>query len=115
MRVKFKGSETTYECTEPIEQKVFRTGLAVGWAIMFHIYGDVDSSEIDKIVTPETISELTFINEDEQHTTFAVEGYSTMTACTIRHKATNTVTELQFTKANSPEETKAEEGVVENG
>ena len=58
MRVKFKGSETTYECTEPIEQKVFRSGVAIGWAIMFHIYGDVDSSKVDEIVTPETIRSL---------------------------------------------------------
>lgn len=117
MRVKFKGSETTYECTEPIEQKVFRSGVAIGWAIMFHIYGDVDSSKADEIVTPETISELTFINEDEQQTTFTIAGYSAVTACTIRHKATTTVTELQFTKANETksEETTTEEGVVENG
>lgn len=112
MYVKFKGSETTYECTEPIEQKVFRSGVAVGWAIMFHIYGDVDSSKVDEIITPKTISELTFTNDDEQYTTFTVDGYTTVTACTIRHKATTTVTELQFTKAN---ETKTEEGVTDNG
>lgn len=100
MRVKFKGSETTYECTEPIEQKVFRSGTAVGWAVMFHIYGDIDSSEIDELVTTEAISELTFTNDDEQQTSFVIVGYSVVTACVIRHKSTMTVTELQFTKAN---------------
>lgn len=100
MRVKFKGSETTYECTEPVEQKVFRSGTAVGWAVMFHIYGDIDSSEIDELVTTEAISELTFTNDDEQQTSFVIVGYSAVTACVIRHKSTMTVTELQFTKAN---------------
>lgn len=100
MRVKFKGSETTYECTEPVEQKVFRSGTAVGWAVMFHIYGDIDSSEIDELVTTEAISELTFTNDDEQQTSFVIVGYSVVTACVIRHKSTMTVTELQFTKAN---------------
>lgn len=100
MRVKFKGSETTYECTEPVEQKVFRSGTAVGWAVMFHIYGDIDSSEIDELVTTEAISELTFTNDDEHQTSFVIAGYSVVTACVIRHKSTMTVTELQFTKAN---------------
>lgn len=100
MRVKFKGSETTYECTEPVEQKVFRSGTAVGWAVMFHIYGDIDSAEIDELVTTEANSELTFTNDDEQQTSFVIAGYSGVTACVIRHKSTMTVTELQFTKAN---------------
>lgn len=100
MRVRFKGSETTYECTEPVEQKVFRSGTAVGWAVMFHIYGDIDSSEIDELVTTEAISELTFTNDDEQQTSFVIVGYSVVTACVIRHKSTMTVTELQFTKTN---------------
>lgn len=111
MRVQFKGRTDTYECTEPIEQKMFRSGVAIGWAIMFHFYGDVDSSQIDKIVTPETISELVFTNDDEQKTTFTITGYSTITACTVRHKATTTVTELQFTKVNTLEENESEEGV----
>ncbi len=109
MYVKFKGSEKSYECTEPIEQKVFRSGTAIGWAIMFHIHGDVDSSGIDKLVTPETISELIFTKDGEQQTAFTVSGYSTVTSCTIRHKST-TVAELQFTKANAPDE----KGAIEN-
>lgn len=114
MRVKFKGCKTTYKCSEPTEQKVFRSGTAIGWAVMFHIYGGVNSSEIDDAVTPETISELTF-TDDEQQILFTIAGYSAVTACTIRHKATTTVAELQFTKANTSEETKTGEGATENG
>lgn len=116
MRVKFKGSTTTYECSEPIEQKVFRSGSAIGWAVMFHIYGDIDSSQVDKIVTPETISELVFENEDENNTTFTIAGYSSVTACTIRHKATVTVAELQLTKVGETgANSEPEGGFVDNG
>lgn len=108
MRVKFKNGTTTYECTEPIEQKVYRSGEAAGWAIMFHIYGDVDSSKIDELITPAAISELTFMNEDAQQTAFTICGYSAVTACTIRHRASSTVTELQFTKTST-------EGAENNG
>lgn len=115
MKVRFKNSAVTYDCTEPVEQKLFRSGVAYGWAIMFHIYGDIDSSKVDEIVTPETISELTFTNDDENQITIKIDDYSTVTSCTIRHKSASTVTELQFTKANTPEETNSEKGVVENG
>lgn len=100
MRVKFKNSTETYECTEPIEQKVFRSGVAVGWVIMFHIYGDFDSSEIDGIVTSDNITELTFTVEDGKGTEFTINGYKDVTSCVIRHKAALTVSELQFTKSS---------------
>lgn len=112
MKVKFKNSETPYECTEPTEQKVFRSGEAIGWAIMFCIYGDLISSEIDEIITPATISELVFTNGDEEKTGFTVAGYSAISACIIRHKETSTLTELQFTKTVQNNNDK---GVAENG
>lgn len=117
MRVKFKGHSGTFECTEPIEQKVLKGGVPVGWAIMFHIYGDTTSTELDTLITPESISELQFTSgESEQTTTVTISGYSTITAAIIKHKENMTVTELQFTKANETksEETKTEEGVVED-
>lgn len=114
MRVQFNGSTRTYECSEPIEQKVFKSGAAVGWAIMFHVYGNFDSTQIDSLITPDAISNLVFLNEDSQNTSFTIPGYSAVTACVIRHKAAITVTELQFTKA-SETETTTQEGVVENG
>lgn len=103
MYVKFKGSESAYACTAPVEQKIIRPGGDAGWAIAFNVYGITDSSELDTIICPETISELTFINnEGKQPTSFVIRGYSSITACIIRHKVQSTVAELQFTKINSP-------------
>lgn len=115
MRVKFKNGSVTYECTEPIEQKVFRSGEAVGWAVMFHIYGDFDSSEIDRVVTPETVSELVFANEDQDGTEFTISGYSAVTSCVIRHRASSTVSELQLTKQSTAQTVKSAKGAAENG
>lgn len=100
MRVRFKGASNSFECSEPVEQKVFRAGVAAGWAAMFHFYGDIDSSEADEMLTPDAISELTFTNEDAQATSFAINGYSKVTSCTIKHRAGLTVTELQLTKTD---------------
>lgn len=100
MRVKFYGGEKSYECTEPIEQKLFRGGSACGWAVMFHVYGDADSTEIDGVITSEAISVLEFFDDKEPKNTFKITGYSAVTSCVIRHKAQITVTELQFTKSD---------------
>ena len=110
MRVKFKKNTKVYDCTEPVEQKVFRSGVAIGWAVMFNIYGAVDSSDIDSMLAPDSISELTFYKQDEDGENFAISDYNAVTACTIRHKETITVTELQLTKAN-----KTEKEVISNG
>lgn len=113
MKVMFKGVEGAFECTEPIEQKLFQGGSAVGWVLMFHIHGGVSSSDVDGIITPESISDMTFISgEDDNQTAIRLTGYSEIRACTIRHRAGSAVTELQFTKANAPA---AKEGAVENG
>ena len=101
MHVKFKGSETKHPCTEPIEQKVLVSGKPVGWAIMFHLQETLASSEMDELLSPEAISELTFIFDDEQKTALKIEGYSTVTACIIRHKSQSPTTELQFTKTDT--------------
>ena len=100
MRVRFKGASNSFECSEPIEQKVFRAGVAVGWAVMFQFYGDIDSSGADEMLTPDTVSGLTFTNDDEPETSFAINGYSKVASCTIKHRAGATVTELQLTKTD---------------
>lgn len=102
MKVMFKGVKDAIECTEPVEQKLFQSGVPVGWAVMFHLHGALSSSEVDSVVTPETISELVFTGvSGETPTSITLKGYSAIRACTIRHRAGKTVTELQFTKENS--------------
>lgn len=99
MYVKFKGNDKMYECTEPVEQKVFQSGAPIGWVVMFHLHGALSSSEIDEAVSPETISEMVFTDGNaENQSEITLTGYSAIRACTIRHKAGTAVTELQFTK-----------------
>ena len=108
MKVQFKNTSQALDCTEPIEQGIFKSGLRVGWAIMFHIRADVSSSDIDNIITPDNISELAF-TKDEGYPTAVITGYTSVTACTIRHKKDATVVEVQFTKTTEQSaENKAE-------
>jgi len=100
MKVLFKNGTQSFDCSEPIEQKIFKSGASVGWAIMFHITADVSSSEMDEIITPDGISELTFTND--AGTANVVTGYTAVSACTIRHKNAETIAELQFTKIGAP-------------
>lgn len=95
MTVTFKDGATSYDCSEPVEQKIFRSGMPAGWAIMFQIFANLSSSEVDEIITPESISDMTFTSNSE---TFEVTGYENITACTIRHSDTSTRIEVQFTK-----------------
>ena len=109
MQVKFKNSEVFFDCSEPIEQKLFKSGVPSGWMVMFHIKGELNSSELDEILTSESISKMVFTASEEK--TFELHGYSTVTACVIRYRMTETIVELQFTK---PTETKeSTEGVKE--
>ena len=108
MKVRFKNSDVNYDCTEPVEQKLFRSGVACGWAIMFHLRADFSSSEVDDVITTDNISELTFTNDAETKT--VVTDYAVITNCTIRHKSDKSIVELQFTKAcaNQTKEENAE-------
>lgn len=99
MKVQFKGVSKTFDCTEPVEQKVFQSGSAVGWAIMFHIHTTINSSEVDELITSESISELVFTGGDETKPfSITLTGYSAIRACTIRHRDGASSVELQFTK-----------------
>lgn len=110
MKVQLKNNTKMFDCTEPTEQKVFRSGIAIGWAIMFSLYGSTDSSETDDTITPEAIAELNFTNDSGE--TFTICGYTAVTSCVIRHKEAITITELQLTKANAASDT---EGATNNG
>lgn len=98
MKVQFKGSAQSYVCSEPVEQKLFKAGVTAGWAMMFHIKADVNSSVVDEVITPDGISEITFTND--AGTTQTISGYNAISACTIRHRDAETDVELQVTKMN---------------
>ena len=96
MKVQFKNGAQMYDCSEPIEQKIYRAGVEAGWTIVFQFNADVTSSEVDSIITPDNISEITFTHDTGATNT--IRGYNAISSCTIRHKATATAVEVQFTK-----------------
>ena len=115
MKVMFKGVADVFDCNEPVEQKLFQAGFPAGWAVIFQLHGELSSSDIDRIVTPDSISELIFTEEDtKQQRSFTLTGYSAVRGCTIRHRAGAAVTELQLTKV-IPVENKGNEEAMVNG
>ena len=102
MKVKFKNVETLFTCSEPVEQKLFKSGVPAGWLIVFSIYDDISSNDVDnELVSVDNISELKFINSDETEKT--ISGYQKIRACTIHHNDKMTVTEFQFTREGDAE------------
>lgn len=101
MKVRFNESDKLYECTQPVEQKIFRAGEPVGWAVMFNVCGVEGSTGADELLTKSGISKLTFCTEDKKE--FNILGYSAVTACTIRYNGDIAVAELQLTKPNATE------------
>lgn len=102
MKVQFKNCAQVYDCSEPIEQKIYRSGVEAGWTIVFQFNAGVTSSEIDSLITPDNISEITFTNDTETANT--IRGYNAISSCTIRHKSSGTVVEVQLTKTNDIKE-----------
>ena len=58
MFVKFKNGAKK-KCTNPIEQKLFRSGNAAGWLCSFSISETVTSTELDELLTAENLVYLT--------------------------------------------------------
>lgn len=102
MKVKFKDG-TMIDCSTPTEQKVFRAGEAAGWVLSFALIGNMTSTEVDKTISPENISDLMFEfeSEDENGTvnTILLSGYNKVTSAVIRYDDDeNSRVELAITK-----------------
>lgn len=96
MIVKFKN-DVTKECTNPIEQKLFKNGVPVGWICSFSFNENTSSIELDEILNPENITELLFLNS-ENKVLFSLNGYSNITSVVVRHAETDGSVEIQMTK-----------------
>lgn len=106
MKVRFKDG-VIKDCTSPVEHKLFKTlnGITtgVGWALSLQLTGSTTSTELDSIITPDNVSTLEFVKEDENGeivTLFSLSGYEKITSSTIRHSedTMNTHVEIQMTK-----------------
>ena len=96
MQVKFKGKNTSYQTTTPIEQKLYRGGVSTGWLLVLSLTGELNSTELDELLTTESISEITFISDKNETT--VLTGYNSVSSCVIKYADEKTVAELQFTK-----------------
>lgn len=96
MQVKFKD-DTIKKCSNPTEQKIFRNGAATGWLCAFQISENMNSTDVDAILTDENISELTFCKENNEEL-FTICGYTKVTSAVIRHAENDGIVEIQLTK-----------------
>jgi hypothetical protein len=96
MKVQLKNG-TIVGCSNPIEQKVFKGGESAGWICSLTFTDNLNSTEIDNLVTSENMSEMTFLN-DENETVVTLTGYEKLTSAIIRHSAEKTSVDIQLTK-----------------
>ncbi len=96
MLVKFKNG-TEKKCSNPIEQKLFRSGVAAGWLCSFSLSETVTSTELDELLTEENVSELTFCNDDAE-ALFTINEYAKVTSAIIRYNKDENKAEIQLSK-----------------
>ena len=65
MKVKLKNG-TMVGCSNPIEQKIFKGGESAGWVCSLTFTDNLNSTEIDNLVTSENMSEMTFVNDENE-------------------------------------------------
>lgn len=83
MKIKFKNG-SIYECTNPVEQKIFKNGESAGWICSLGFTQTMNSGEVDALLTLENISQMAFL-DDEDTELFNIDGYSKITSAIIRH------------------------------
>lgn len=96
MKVRFKNG-TVYECSNPIEQKIFKGGEPSGWICSLTFDNNLNSAEIDNTVTAENVSEMVFLSETDE-VAVSLTGYEKLTSAIIRHSAEGTRADIQLTK-----------------
>lgn len=101
MKVQFKDG-TIKACLTPTEQKVFRSGTDAGWILSVSVVCDITSDELDKLITADNISELTFTSEDETGTvkTISLSGYDKVSSAIIHYseEQEKTKVDIRLTK-----------------
>lgn len=101
MKVRFKDG-TVKNCGTPTEQKFFKADGNSGWVLCFSLMDNMTSTEADEIITPENVSDLSFISEDEngKETTIHISGYERISSTMIRHseEKDNTKIDIQVAK-----------------
>lgn len=96
MLLKFKDG-TIKSCSNPVEQKLFRGEVAVGWLCSVTISETTTSTEIDTLLTVNNISQLTFLGDTSEEL-FTLNGYSKLSSVIVRHSEKSSSVEIQISK-----------------
>lgn len=96
MKIRLKGAKKDFLCTEPVEQKLFASGNANGWVLIFTVLEDLSSTDVDNSFTSDAISRITFTKDDES--AIVIEGYERIASCSVRHKENSPCVEIQLAK-----------------
>lgn len=99
MQVKFKENTKTFQAAALSEQKLYQGGKPVGWLLALSISEGLSSTELDALLTAESMSEISVISGGEE--TARLTGYTSVSSCVVRYTDEKTVTELQLTKKYS--------------
>ena len=96
MKIRFNDGKEKQVITNPVEQKLFRGGVATGWILNVSI-ASITAEEADGLLTTDNISSITLLNDagDEM---CKILGYEKISALTVRHNDTQSVAEIQFSK-----------------
>ena len=88
---------TKLSCSNPTEQKIFKNGEDAGWLCAVTVSGDLNSSKVDTLLTPENISTLAFCS-DEGKELFNIDGYNKVSSVVIRRSEALGSAEIQLSK-----------------
>ena len=105
MNVKFKNG-TVKTCASPTEQKIVKAGVDAGWLLSFYLICDITSDEVDALLIPNNISELTFTSEEKLITegetntqepkVFTLSGYDKVSSTVIRYSEDKDKTKVEI-------------------
>ena len=97
MKVKFKDG-TIKNCSNPTEQKIFRSGTAAGWICSFRLTDVMTSADVDAVLANANMAEITFLTDDTSAEMFTLTDYDKVSSVIIRHTNAGSQVEIQLTK-----------------
>jgi hypothetical protein len=104
MKIRFLDG-TVKDCSEPIEQKLFRSKVPYGWVMAFTLNSVSDSSEVDALFSDGNIEKLVLLKEVETEAgevvteeVTTISGYGKLSSIIIKHSEDGTKAEIQLTK-----------------
>ena len=96
MKLRFNDGTEKAITSNPIEQKLFRSGVPHGWIMNLSLSG-LTAEESNTVLTPENIGKMSLIS-DEGEVKAILTDYSRIAVLTIRYSDTQTIAEIQFAK-----------------